>query len=117
MVFYLLKLVITGAIIVIITEIAKINIKLAAVITAMPLVTILSILWMYYEGATNEKISFYLINTLTYIIPTIPMFIFFPYLLSKTNFYYIRYKYYVNWIKCISIKLYIESNKYLTLKI
>jgi hypothetical protein len=87
MVFYLLKLVITGAIIVIITEIAKINIKLAAVITAMPLVTILSILWMYYEGATNEKISFYLINTLTYIIPTIPMFIFFPYLLSKTNFF------------------------------
>lgn len=87
MVFYLLKLVITGVIIVIITEIAKINIKLAAVITAMPLVTILSILWMYYEGATNEKISFYLINTLTYIIPTIPMFIFFPYLLSKTNFF------------------------------
>ena len=87
MVFYLLKLVITGAIIVIITAIAKINIKLAAVITAMPLVTILSILWMYYEGATNEKISFYLINTLTYIIPTIPMFIFFPYLLSKTNFF------------------------------
>ena len=44
MVFYLLKLVITGVIIVIITEIAKVNIKLAAVITAMPLVTILSIL-------------------------------------------------------------------------
>jgi hypothetical protein len=87
MVFYLLKLVITGVIIVIITEIAKINIKLAAVITAMPLVTILSILWMYYEGATNEKIGVYVINTLTYIIPTIPMFIFFPYLLSKTNFF------------------------------
>ena len=87
MVFYLLKLVITAVIVVIITEIAKVNIKLAVVITAMPLVTILSILWMYYEGATNEKISFYLINTLTYIIPTIPMFIFFPYLLSKTNFF------------------------------
>ena len=87
MIFYLLKLIITGVIVVIITEVAKINIKLAAVITAMPLVTILSILWMYYEGATNEKIGFYLINTLTYIIPTIPMFIFFPYLLSKTNFF------------------------------
>ena len=87
MVFYLLKLVITAVIVVIITEIAKVNIKLAAVITAMPLVTILSILWMYYEGATNEKISFYIINTLTYIISTIPMFIFFPYLLSKTNFF------------------------------
>ena len=87
MVFYLLKLVITGVILVIITEIAKVKIKLADVITAMLLVTILSILWMYYEGATNEKIGFYLINTLTYIIPTIPMFIFFPYLLSKTNFF------------------------------
>ena len=87
MFFYLLKLVITAVIVVIITETVKVNIKLAAVITAMPLVTILSILWMYYEGATNEKIGFYVINTLTYIIPTIPMFIFFPYLLSKTNFF------------------------------
>ena len=41
MVFYLLKGVITAVIII---EIAKVNIKLAAVITAMPLVTILSIL-------------------------------------------------------------------------
>ena len=87
MVFYLLKLVITAVIVVIITEIAKVNIKLAVVITAMPLVTILSILWMYYEGATNEKIDFYIINTFTYIIPTIPMFIFYLYLLSKTNFF------------------------------
>ena len=87
MVFYLLKLVITSVIVVMITEIAKVNIKLAAVITAMPLVTILSILWMYYEGVTNEKIGLYVTNTLTYIIPTIPMFIFFPYLLSKTNFF------------------------------
>ena len=87
MVFYLLKLLITGVIIVIITEIAKVNIKLAAVITAMPLVTILSILWMYYEGVTNEKIGIYVINTITFIIPTIPMFLLFPYLLSKTNFF------------------------------
>jgi hypothetical protein len=87
MIFYLLKLIITGVIVVIITEVAKINIKLAAVITAMPLVTILSILWMYYEGVTNEKIGIYAINTITFIIPTIPMFLLFPYLLSKTNFF------------------------------
>ena len=87
MVFYLLKFVITAVIVVIITEIAKTNIKLAAVITTMHLVIILSILWMYYEGVTNEKIGFYIINTLTYIIPTILMFLFFPYLISKTNFF------------------------------
>jgi len=53
----------------------------------MLLVTILSILWMYHERATNEKIGFYVINTLIYIIPSIIMFLFFPYLLSKTNFF------------------------------
>ena len=69
-----------------ITEVAKVNIKLASIITAMPIITILSILWMYYEGIPNEKIGSYVFNTLMYIIPTMPMFLLFPYILERTNF-------------------------------
>ena len=87
MLFYIFKLLITVIIVVTITEVAKVNIKLAAIITAMPAITILSILWMYYEGVTNEKIGVYVFNTLIYIIPTIPMFLLFPYILDKTNFF------------------------------
>ncbi len=53
--YYIFKLVITGIIVVIITEIAKFNLKLAALITAMPIMTLLCIFWMYYEGIEKRN--------------------------------------------------------------
>ena len=85
--YYIFKVVITGIIVLIITETAKFNLKLAAVITAMPIVTLLSIFWMYYEGIEKKEISEYVFSTLKYIIPTIPMFVLFPILIERTNFY------------------------------
>ena len=74
-------------IVVIITETAKLNLKLAALITAMPIVTLLCIFWMYYEGMEKKEISEYVFSTLKYLIPTIPMFVLFPILIERTNFY------------------------------
>ena len=54
--YYIFKVVITGIIVVIITETAKFNLKLAALITAMPIVTLLCIFWMYYEGIGKKEI-------------------------------------------------------------
>ena len=85
--YYIFKVVITGIIVVIITETAKFNLKLAALITAMPIVTLLCIFWMYYEGIEKKEISEYVFNTLKYLIPTIPMFVLFPILIERTNFY------------------------------
>ena len=85
--YYIFKVVITGIIVVIITETAKFNLKLAALITAMPVVTLLCIFWMYYEGIEKKEISEYVFSTLKFLIPTIPMFIFFPILIEKTDFY------------------------------
>ena len=85
--YYIFKVVITGIIVVIITEIAKFNLKLAALITAMPIVTLLCIFWMYYEGIEKKEISEYVFNTLKYLITTIPMFVLFPILIERTNFY------------------------------
>ena len=85
--YYIFKVLITGIIVVIITETAKFNLKLAAVITAMPIVTLLCIFWMYYEGIEKKEISEYVFSTLKFIIPTIPMFILFPILIERTNFY------------------------------
>ena len=85
--YYIFKVVITGIIVVIITETAKLNLKLAALITAMPIVTLLCIFWMHYEGIEKKEISEYVFSTLKFIIPTIPMFILFPIFIERTNFY------------------------------
>ena len=87
MTYYIFKVVITGIIVVIITETAKFNLRLAALITAMPIVTLLCIFWMYYEGIEKKEISEYVSSTLKYLIPTIPMFILFPILIERTNFF------------------------------
>ena len=85
--YYIFKVVITGIIVVIITETAKFNLKLAALITAMPLVTLLCIFWMYYEGIEKKEISEYVFSTFKYLLPTIPMFLLFPILIERINFY------------------------------
>ena len=87
MIFFLIKIIVTAGLIVLISEIAKINDKLGGLIAAMPIMTLLVILWMYYDGNSDEKISSHMSYTLLYIVPTIPMFLIFPFVISKFGFY------------------------------
>ena len=47
MIFLLIKIIVTAGLIVLISEIAKANDKLGGLIAAMPIMTLLVILWMY----------------------------------------------------------------------
>ena len=87
MLFIITKIIVTAALIVLISEIAKVNDKLGGLIAAMPIITLLVILWMYYDGNSDEKISSHISYTLFYIVPTIPMFLIFPFVISKFGFY------------------------------
>ena len=87
MFFLITKIIVTAALIVLISEIAKVNDKLGGLIAAMPIMTLLVILWMYYDGNSDEKISSHISYTLFYIVPTIPMFLIFPFVISKFGFY------------------------------
>ena len=53
MIFLLIKIIVTAGLIVLISEIAKVNDKLGGLIAAMPIMTLLVILWMYYEFAND----------------------------------------------------------------
>jgi hypothetical protein len=87
MFYLLLKILITSSIIVIITEITKFNDRLGGIIAALPITTFLILFWLYYEKSSTEKISNHMSYTLLYVLPTLPMFITFPYLLNKLGFY------------------------------
>ena len=85
--FFLTKLFVTAGIIVLVTEVAKRSDKFGGLIAALPLTTFLVILWMYYEGASLEKISNHIRYTLFFLLPTLPMFVVFPFVISKFGFY------------------------------
>jgi len=85
--FIFFKVLITAIIIVAVTEIVKFNDRLGALIAALPLTTFIILFWLYYEGNSVEKISNHMSYTLLYVLPTLPMFFVFPYLINKFGFY------------------------------
>ncbi len=77
----------TAAIVVLISEVAKRSDKLGALVAALPTVTILALIWMYIEGQGDNKLSNHAFYTFWYVLPTLPMFLLFPYLLGKYSFW------------------------------
>ncbi|CAM3643439.1 DUF3147 family protein [Polynucleobacter antarcticus] len=87
MVWIITKYLITAGLIVFISEVAKRSDKLGGFIAALPLMTLLTLIWLYVENQSEEKISNHAYYTFWYVIPTLPMFIAFPFLLSKLGFW------------------------------
>ena len=73
--------------VVFISEVAKRSDKLGGFIAALPLMTLLTLTWLYIENQTEEKIANHAYYTFWYVIPTLPMFLLFPYLLPRLGFW------------------------------
>ncbi len=85
--FYLItKYLITAGMVVLISELAKKSDRIGALVASLPLVTILTLIWLFVEGQSASKISNHAYYTFWYVIPTLPMFILFPYFMSRFGF-------------------------------
>ena len=87
MLFVLFKIIITSIILVIISEIAKFNDRFGGLIAAMPITTFLILFWLYFENSSISKLSNHMIFTLIYLVPTVPMFLVFPFCIHKFGFW------------------------------
>lgn len=81
------KYAITASIVVVISEVAKRSDKLGGLIAALPLVTVLTLTWLFIENQSTEKIANHAWYTFWYVVPTLPMFLIFPYLLKRMGFW------------------------------
>jgi uncharacterized membrane protein (GlpM family) len=81
------KYLITAALVVLISEVAKRSDKLGGLIAALPLVTLLTLIWLYLEQQGSEKIANHAWYTFWYVVPTLPMFLLFPMLLNRFGFW------------------------------
>lgn len=82
------KFFITAGLIVLISEVVKRSDKFGALIAALPMVTVLAMVWMYVEKQPISKISQHAFLTFWYVIPTLPMFLLIPVLLPKIGFWW-----------------------------
>ena len=61
--------------------------RLAALVASLPLVTLITLFWLYYENQPEEKIANHAYYTFWYVIPTLPMFVFFPWAIKVFGFW------------------------------
>ena len=89
MILYLAKILISAAVFTLITELAKRNTALAALVTALPLTTLLVLFWRHHqEHATPTQLADYLSAALWYVLPSLTFFVAMPWLLRHGwNFY------------------------------
>lgn len=85
--FLFIKYLTTAALVVLISEVAKRSDKFGALIASLPLVTLLTLFWLYFEKQPELKIANHAYYTFWYVVPTLPMFLAFPQLLQRFGFW------------------------------
>ncbi len=81
------KYLLTSAMVVLVSEIAKRSDRLGGFVAALPMITVLTLIWLQVEGQSQDKIANHAWYTFWYVLPTLPMFLAFPWLLPRLGFW------------------------------
>ena len=81
------KYLLTAAVVVVVSEVARRSDRLGGFIAALPLVTLLAMVWLHVEKQPVAKIANHAWYTFWYVLPTLPMFLAFPWLLARFGFW------------------------------
>ena len=65
----LFKLLMTSSMVVLISEVAKRSDRLGGLIAALPLVTVMTLIWLYIEKQPDSKIANHAWYTFWYVVP------------------------------------------------
>ena len=83
MAWYALKTLLTAGMIVVVSEVAKQKAILGSLIASLPLVSVIGMLWLYGETRDTERLISHSEGTFWYVLPSLPMFLFLPWLMRK----------------------------------
>lgn len=87
MAWLIFKYLLTAAVVVGVSELAKRSDRLGGLLAALPLVTVLALIWLHVEQQPPEKLANHARYTFWYVLPTLPMFLLFPLLLPRLGFW------------------------------
>ena len=87
MTWLITKYCLTATVVVLVSELAKRSDKLGGFVAALPLVTLLALVWLHVEQQPVQKIANHAWYTFWYVVPTLPMFLVFPWLLPRLGFW------------------------------
>jgi hypothetical protein len=76
-----IKALVSGVIVMTVSELARRNPTLGALVVSLPLVSLLGILWLWRDTGDTERIAAHAEATFWYVLPSLPMFLAFPFML------------------------------------
>jgi len=81
MLYLVIKALVSGVIVMAVSEIARRSPTFGALVVSLPLVSLLGILWLWRDTGDTTRIAAHAEATFWYVLPSLPMFLAFPYLL------------------------------------
>jgi hypothetical protein len=88
MVYYVIKVVVTTALIVIISEISKRSTLIGGILASVPLVSVLAMIWLYWDTRDAAQVAALSKSVFVLVIPSLALFLLLPVLLERGyNFY------------------------------
>ena len=89
MVYYFVKIAITTALIVAISEIAKRSSFFGALLASIPLVSVLAMVWLYIDTKDTAKVSALSTGVFWLVLPSLALFVCLPLLLKMGWSFYL----------------------------
>jgi hypothetical protein len=77
------KILVTAFMIVLVNKIQLVNDRLSALLIALPFTSLIAMIWMHQEKQTATRIANHAEGTFWFVLPTLPMFLVFPWLLRQ----------------------------------
>jgi hypothetical protein len=79
----LVKLLITAVLILVVTKVQLLNDRLSALLIALPLTSLVAMIWMHQAGQSSQRLANHAEGTFWFVLPTLPMFLVIPWLLRS----------------------------------
>jgi hypothetical protein len=84
---YLIKIALSALMIVAITEATKRLGVWGALLAALPVLSLISMFWIYWESRDTEKIAAFSLQVFWFVIPSLGLFATLPWLLGRFSFF------------------------------
>jgi len=82
--YLILKAVLSGVLVMIVSEVARRSPGIGGLIASLPLISVLAIIWLWRDTADAERIAVQAESTFWYVLPSLPMFLVLPAMLRIT---------------------------------
>ena len=88
MLYLAIKALVSGVLVMAVSELARRSAALGALVASLPLVSILAMIWLHHETGDAPRIADHSQATFWYVLPSLPMFLLLPGLLRHGLSFY-----------------------------